>query len=138
MVLLILTREIIPPPSINLGYLLIVITNQGGLDKKLYDLNELHAMHNYFQGKCVTNGFEISHFYFCPHHPEFTGNCLCRKPGSLLIEKAIHRFNVDPSQSFMIGDRDRDVQCAEAAGVKGIKIVANSEIPLPENLINTQ
>jgi len=119
----------------DLGYLLIVITNQGGLAKQLYSETEVEAMHQYFQGQCVYHGFQIEAFYFCPHHADFTGKCLCRKPGSLMIEKALHKFNIDPSQSFMIGDRDRDVQCAEYAGVKGIKIDTNSKIPQPQEIL---
>ncbi len=115
----------------DLGYKLIVITNQGGLAKGLYSVHEVEAMHQYFQGQCVMHGFEIEAFYYCPHHEAHTGKCLCRKPGSLLIEKAIHRFNIDPKLSFMFGDRDRDVTCAENAGVKGIKIDTNSRIPQP-------
>jgi len=49
----------------DLGYLLIVVTNQGGLAKGLYEEADVHAMHQYFQGLCVQAGFSIAHFYFC-------------------------------------------------------------------------
>ena len=52
------------------GYLLIVVTNQGGLAKGLYQEADVHAMHQYFQGLCVKSGFSVAHFYFCPHHPD--------------------------------------------------------------------
>jgi len=117
------------------GYKLIVITNQGGLAKKLYTEHEVHAMHQYLQGECVFRGFEIEAFYYCSHHEAHNGKCLCRKPGSLMVERALHRFKINPELSLMIGDRDRDVACANGAGVRGIKIETNSKIPLPEEII---
>jgi D-glycero-D-manno-heptose 1,7-bisphosphate phosphatase len=110
------------------GYLIIIITNQGGIAKELYPLEEVDAIHQYLQGRCIAAGFEITDFYYCPHHPDLSGKCFCRKPGSLLIEKAIHRYQIDPNLSVMFGDRERDVQCANGAGVKGIQIETNSEI----------
>jgi D-glycero-D-manno-heptose 1,7-bisphosphate phosphatase len=67
------------------GYALIVITNQGGIDKGLYNHADVEAVHQYFQGLCIQQGFEIDDFYYCPHHNEISGKCLCRKPGSLMI-----------------------------------------------------
>jgi len=110
------------------GYLIIIITNQGGIAKGLYPLNEVNAIHQYLQGRCIEAGFEIADFYFCPHHPEISGTCFCRKPGSLLIEKAIHKYQIDPQLSVMFGDRERDVQCANSAEVMGIQIPTNGEI----------
>jgi D-glycero-D-manno-heptose 1,7-bisphosphate phosphatase len=83
---------------------------------------------------CNRRGLAFDEIYFCTHHPE-TGKCLCRKPGSLLLEKAIARFGIDPRQSVMIGDRDRDVRAAQAAGVRGILIAANSPLlPILEQI----
>jgi D-glycero-D-manno-heptose 1,7-bisphosphate phosphatase len=66
--------------------------------------------------------------YYCPHHPDYNGNCLCRKPGSQMIEKAIARFNIDPSQSYFIGDKQRDVDAGSAVGVKGILVESNPDL----------
>lgn len=107
------------------GYGLIVITNQGGIAKGLYSEDDVHAVHQYFQGLSLLEGFSIDAFYFCPHHPEFSGKCLCRKPGSLMIEKAIHHFGLDPFQCVMIGDKERDMIAASGAGVKGILVETN-------------
>ncbi len=119
-----------------LGYKLIVITNQGGLAKGLYTVDDVEAMHQYFQGNCVMHGFEIEAFYYCLHHEAHNGKCLCRKPGSLMIEKALHRYQINPSLSIMFGDRDRDIVCAENAGVKGFKINTNSSIPKPQEIFD--
>jgi D-glycero-D-manno-heptose 1,7-bisphosphate phosphatase len=65
--------------------------------------------------------------YYCQHHNEI-GKCICRKPGSLMLEKAIARFNIDVEKSVMIGDSQRDVDAAAKAGVRGFLIESNSGI----------
>lgn len=110
------------------GYGLIVITNQAGIAKKLYTESDLDAMHLYLQGECNLKGFAIDAFYHCPHHPDFTGKCLCRKPGSLMIEKALHRYKLDPASCVMVGDKQRDMDAAANAGVKGILVDTNKGI----------
>lgn len=111
------------------GFEIIIITNQGGLDKGLYPKENVEAMHQYLQGECILAGFSILDFYYCPHHPDYSGKCLCRKPESLMIEKAIHKYNVDITKSIMFGDKSRDIEAAEKAGVKGVKIDINSGVP---------
>jgi len=115
---------------VDAGYEIIVITNQGGLDKGLYPRENVEAMHQYLQGKCITSGFEILDFYYCPHHPEYSGKCLCRKPGSLMIERAMHKHGIDPNQSLMFGDKQRDIDAAEKAGVKGMIVEINKGVPV--------
>ena len=107
------------------GFLLIVITNQSGIAKGIYGHKEVEAIHNSILKDLKGKGIEITAFYYCPHHPDHS-KCLCRKPGSMMVEKAIAQFNIDPSASYFVGDRDRDVEAGEAAGVKGVKIVANT------------
>ena len=104
------------------GYLLIVITNQGGLAKGWYSEDTLGLMHTHLRACCVDQGIYITEIYYCNHHPEFNGKCLCRKPNSILIEKAVARFQIDPSKSYFIGDRERDIIAGESAGVRGILI----------------
>ena len=106
------------------GYLIIVITNQGGIDKKVYGFEEVEAIHSYLHGEFEKAGVEITDYYYCPHHSALQ-KCMCRKPDSLMIERAIYKYNIDPSQSYFIGDKWRDVECGEKAGVKGIKIDVN-------------
>ena len=110
------------------GYLLIVITNQGGLAKGWYSANVLDQMHTQLITTYAEQGVLISEVYYCNHHPEYNGKCLCRKPGSLMLEKALARFGIDASQSYFIGDRERDVIAGEAAGVTGILIDSDQPI----------
>jgi D-glycero-D-manno-heptose 1,7-bisphosphate phosphatase len=114
------------------GYLLIVITNQGGLAKGWYSAETLEQMHDHLRKTYADQGITITEAYYCKHHPQYNGNCLCRKPGSLMLEKAIARFQIDASRSYFIGDRERDVIAGEAAGVKGILI--DSDQPIGEVL----
>jgi len=114
------------------GYLLIVATNQGGLAKKWYTKEILDEMHKNLKEVYAENGISLTEIYYCRHHPQFTGRCLCRKPGSLMLEKGVARFNIDASRSYFIGDRERDVLAGEGAGLTGILI--NSDQPLSEIL----
>jgi D-glycero-D-manno-heptose 1,7-bisphosphate phosphatase len=104
----------------------IIVTNQAGLDKGLYTLSELEKMHFKLDEIGVQHGFKIDAVYFCPHHPEFSGKCFCRKPGHLLFEKAVSNFHLNPTQCRMIGDRERDIVGAEKAGISGMLVPANS------------
>ena len=118
------------------GYLLIVITNQGGLAKKWYTDETLQQMNRHLKKTYAEEGIELAEIYYCNHHPEYNGKCLCRKPGSLMLEKAVARFNIDASRSYFIGDRERDVLAGEAAGVTGILIDSDQPISEVLDLIN--
>ncbi|TSD66204.1 HAD family hydrolase [Inquilinus sp. KBS0705] len=110
------------------GYMLLVATNQGGLAKGWYTENELSKMHQHLKEVYQQHGVEITDFFYCPHHPNFTGDCDCRKPKPGLLLQGIEKYNVDPALSYFIGDRERDVEAGTAAGVKGILI--NSDQPI--------
>ncbi|MBO9640851.1 D-glycero-alpha-D-manno-heptose-1,7-bisphosphate 7-phosphatase [Siphonobacter aquaeclarae] len=107
------------------GYMLIVITNQAGIAKGLYKKEDVVKCHEFLQEKC---GNLLDDLYFCPHHPDYTSNSLLRKPDSLMLEKAMAKYAIDPAQSWMIGDRERDVQAGHKAGVRTIRI-AQEETP---------
>ncbi|WP_373514348.1 D-glycero-alpha-D-manno-heptose-1,7-bisphosphate 7-phosphatase [Persicitalea sp.] len=101
------------------GFFLIVITNQAGIAQKLYSPAEVKDVHRLIQEK---SGVTLDDLYFSPHHPEHSSRSLRRKPDSLMIEKAIAKHNIDPTQSWMIGDRRSDIQAGRKAGVKTIFI----------------
>lgn len=106
------------------GYLFIVITNQGAIEKGKLTTSELHHIHEKMTRELLAEGIELAAIYYCPHHSDLS-NCLCRKPKSLMIEKSLARFDIDATASYIIGDKPRDVACGEAAGVKGIYIPSN-------------
>lgn len=106
------------------GYLLIIVSNQSGVAKELYKQSEVEVLHNYLIKELSTHNITISEIYYCVHHPDVS-HCICRKPDSLFLEKALARFNIDPAKSYFIGDKDRDVEAGKKAGVEGILIEAN-------------
>jgi D-glycero-D-manno-heptose 1,7-bisphosphate phosphatase len=110
------------------GYLLIVATNQGGLDKGWYTEEELSKMHNKLRQLYSEHGVQFTDIFYCPHHPQFTGECDCRKPKPGLLLQGIAKYNIDPALSYFIGDRERDVEAGTAAGVKGILIDSDQPI----------
>ena len=109
------------------GFIFVVITNQSGIAKELYTHEDVARVHAHMLSILNENGISISEIYYCCHHPDVEP-CICRKPDSGMVEKAIARFNIDVSKSFFIGDKERDIQAAEKAGVKGFLIEADSSI----------
>ncbi len=109
------------------GYLLVLITNQGGIAKGLYTHEDVAEIHAFFRKKCEEHGFKITEIYYSPHHDAY-GKSLTRKPGSLMIERALARFNIDPKSSVMIGDKERDLEAGSGAGVPGILIPTNAPL----------
>lgn len=102
-------------------YQLIIITNQGGIGKGLYTHEHVARLHAYMAEQFLAQHIEPPFVFYCPHHPD-SGHCLCRKPGSLLFERAQHLFNVDVTHSYMIGDRERDLVPAKVIGLRTIMI----------------
>lgn len=119
---------------ISKGYLLIIITNQGGIARGIYTVSQLEKLHSSMIRQLKDFDIEIADIYYCPHHPEIS-KCLCRKPGTLLLEQAISEYQIDPKTSFMIGDSEIDVEAADKMGVKGILIPTNGN--MMELVVNT-
>lgn len=109
------------------GYLLIIITNQGGVAKGVYTRADVDKLNEEIKLVFKQSDIEITEIFYCPHHPS-QSKCLCRKPGSLLIEKALAKYKIDPFKSYMIGDSGHDIDAAEAVSVKGIRISPNSNL----------
>jgi len=109
------------------GYMLIIISNQGGIAKGIYTHENVEKIHRYLLSELKKHGIDITEIYYCPHHSSIE-KCLCRKPDSLLIEKAISRFRVDPGKSWFIGNSESDIQAGLKAGLKIIKINTNENL----------
>lgn len=101
------------------GYLLIVVTNQAGIAKGLYTRQDVLNCHQYLQNLC---GSVLDDIYFCPHHPQYSSNSLLRKPDSLMLEKAIAKYDIDTEASWMVGDRPRDIEAGQRVGLRTIHI----------------
>lgn len=111
------------------GYRLFIVTNQGGVAKGQYTMQEVDIIHQLMREFLANCQIEITDIAVCPHHPEVE-KCLCRKPSPLMLEKLMAKYRIDPGQSFFIGDSDSDMQAAQSAGLRGIRIPANQSMKL--------
>ena len=109
------------------GYLAIVVTNQPVIARGEVSFEELDAIHNKMETLLGAEGAYIDAIYYCPHHPhkgyegevtELKIDCDCRKPKPGMLLKAAQDFNIDLSQSWMIGDGENDVKAGQNAGCK--------------------
>ena len=116
------------------NYLLIIISNQGGIAKGLYSKKDVYVLYDHLNKLAAEYNFQFTDIYFCPHHDMY-GRCICRKPDSQMLEKAMARYNVDPHISYFVGDTDRDVQAGLKAGVNTIKVIPNQSLKKIEELI---
>jgi D-glycero-D-manno-heptose 1,7-bisphosphate phosphatase len=109
------------------GFRFAVITNQSGIGLGLYGHEEVRELHGMLRHHLAGNGVRLDDVLYCPHHPS-RGRCLCRKPGSLLVERALARARIDAADAWFIGDRERDMEAAIGAGVRGLRIEPNSDL----------
>jgi formyltetrahydrofolate-dependent phosphoribosylglycinamide formyltransferase len=106
------------------GLRTFVVTNQSGIARGLLSQEEYHRTEQRVDELLRQAGARVDAHYFCPHLPELSGPCECRKPGTLLYRRAAEQFGIDLTQSWWIGDRLRDVLPAEALGGRGILLGA--------------
>jgi D-glycero-D-manno-heptose 1,7-bisphosphate phosphatase len=96
------------------GFIIIVITNQSAIFRKLISPRELENIHSKMKTAVESQGGKICDIFFCPHMPE--DRCDCRKPSPGLILQAQQKHDIDLSTAVMIGDSARDIECAHRAG----------------------
>ena len=100
----------------------IVVTNQSGLARGIFTLDDYEAVRKHFESLLQAEGAHIDASYFCPDHPSMTGPCDCRKPGRGLVDRAAAEFGIDPAQSFVVGDRWLDVELARVISGRGVLV----------------
>lgn len=108
-----------------LNYLVIVVTNQAGVAYGIYEEQAVIDLHDWINSELAAQGAHVDAFYYCPHHPEgartgYAFKCECRKPRPGMLLAAMREWNVDRSRSFLIGDKQTDIEAAEAAGIPGL------------------
>ena len=99
------------------GYLLFIITNQAGIARGLYTEEQFQNITSWMLHEFKSKGIEITRVYHCPHHPDFTGVCECRKPAPGMILEAQKKYDIDLTKSILIGDKISDIESGERAGV---------------------
>lgn len=99
----------------DLGYQLFIITNQSGIGRGYYSLEDFDKLTSWmleeFSKKCI----KISQVELCPHSPD--ENCICRKPKTGMIENIIKNYEIDLENSWLIGDKSSDIKCAKNANI---------------------
>jgi D-glycero-D-manno-heptose 1,7-bisphosphate phosphatase len=109
------------------GLPVVVVTNQSGIARGFLTEAIVHDIHRELTAKLREGGAAIDAYYHCPHHPdgsvrEFAVDCGCRKPRRAMIDRAAADLNLDPSRSFVVGDKWVDVGLAQAVGAKGVLV----------------
>ncbi|MBU2550167.1 MAG: HAD family hydrolase [Proteobacteria bacterium] len=97
-----------------LGLGLIVVTNQSGVGRGLFSMEDVEAVHSRLEAMLRAEGLILDAIYVCPHHPE--AGCACRKPATGLVERAALDFGFNPADCFVIGDHRVDVDLGRAVG----------------------
>ncbi len=118
------------------GFEFIVITNQGGISKGIYNHNDVFLVHSHMSEEFKKHHIPLLAVFYCPHHNEVE-KCICRKPDSLMLEKAIAKYQIDITNSYFIGDSERDILAAQKVNITGIKVNKNDDINLYLNQIKT-
>lgn len=117
------------------SYRLILVSNQSGVARGLFTCAQVDVFHQALQSQIqAACGITLDGIYYCPHHPEgqvksYAVNCRCRKPEPGLLEQAGADFAIDWERSFLVGDKDSDIECAMRAGIRGIQIENDQYVP---------
>jgi len=105
------------------NFIVIIITNQSGIGRKYFNIQKLKILHNYMKKIIKKDGGKIHDIFFCPYHPtegigKYKKKSNDRKPGNGLIEKAVKKWNISRSMSYMVGDKKTDFLCAKKSRIK--------------------
>ncbi len=123
-------RVVLQPGAVELlrrfrdaGFALVVITNQSGIARGLLTEADYEAVRTRLGALLAANGVTLDLTLHCPHHPDFGRHCACRKPGTMLFERARDLLGLDLKRSLFVGDRWRDVAPALGLGGEGVLLV---------------
>ena len=102
------------------GYLVTIASNHSGVSRGHYSEADLQKMHDKMQKLLSTRGASVDGIFYCPHGPE--ANCICRKPKPGLLFQIARKFNIDLSQTPMVGDNISDIKAARMANAKPVLV----------------
>lgn len=102
------------------GARVVVITNQSGVGRGLFSTETLGAIHARLRAVFEAGGAPFDGLYYCPHHPD--DGCACRKPGTVMVERAVADLGLDLSRAYVLGDQRRDIDLARRIGAKGLLV----------------
>jgi histidinol-phosphate phosphatase family protein len=105
-----------------------VISNQSGVARGFYTEADLAGIHEKLERDLAAGGGRLDRIYYCPHHPTkglppYDTLCECRKPAPGMLLRGSHELDIDLARSFVVGDRDVDIQVARAVGAKAVLVL---------------
>lgn len=110
----------------DLGYIVIVVTNQSGVARGYYGEDDVIELHKHIDNELTKIGAKVDAYYYCPHHPRVSGKygiiCECRKPGLGMFLNAQEDFDIDFSNSIVVGDKISDIESAVRLGMKPVLV----------------
>ena len=109
------------------GIRVVLVTNQSGVARGFFTLAELHDIHEKLQSVLKTEGAWLDAIFVCPHHPE--EHCRCRKPNPGLLDQAATQFGLDLTCSYVVGDKDIDLELAHRVGALGVLVMTGPSSP---------
>ncbi|HEY7774052.1 MAG TPA: D-glycero-beta-D-manno-heptose 1,7-bisphosphate 7-phosphatase [Marinagarivorans sp.] len=112
------------------GYRIVVVTNQSGIGRGYYSEDDFLRLTHWMKGVFAENDVALDHVYYCPHHPSharghYQVDCQCRKPKPGMLNRAVEELGLDASRCLMVGDSQTDIEAAQAAGIRAIKVECN-------------
>ncbi len=120
----------------DLGYKVFVVTNQSGIARSFYTQSDFSKLTQWMMLEFLKKDIKIEKVYFCPHHPDISGECSCRKPKPGMILEAASAYDIDLEHSIMIGDKERDIESGLNAGIKETYLFDNSKTIVDSNATN--
>jgi D-glycero-D-manno-heptose 1,7-bisphosphate phosphatase len=113
------------------GLAVVVVTNQSGVARGYFTEAFVEQVHRELDRLLGAGGARVDAYYYCPHHPDgtvapYSRQCDCRKPERGLIVRASRDLDLEPSRSFVVGDKWRDIGLARAAGARGVLVRTGS------------
>ena len=129
------------------GWFVVVVTNQAGIARGFYSVEEMHALHEHLNAVLKQHDAHVDAWLFCQHHPDFTGPCMCRKPAPGMLLEASLRYDLDLRQSWLVGDSAGDLGAGAAAGCRTIlvrtgygatveSLIESGEVERPSVVVN--
>jgi D-glycero-D-manno-heptose 1,7-bisphosphate phosphatase len=100
------------------GFVIIIVTNQSGIARGYYSESDFDNLTSWMIKEFSKHNIKILKVYHCPHHPDITGNCNCRKPKAGMLLDAQNEFHIKLSESIIVGDKERDIEAGINAGLK--------------------
>ena len=109
------------------GLAVVLVSNQSGIARGFFTHAVVEDVHRRMAEMLAGGGARIDAYYYCPHHPDgripaLAKTCDCRKPARGMVDRAVEEFGLDPSRSFVVGDRWLDIGLARTVGAKGVLV----------------